>query len=67
MQNFHIIYVGEGQFEVECLDRVFIVNMNKRECSCGQFQLSVLPCVHAQVARKHKLVIEDYVHEFCTE
>lgn len=34
------------------------MNMNNRYCNCGQFQLSCLPCVHAQADIRIYLILK---------
>jgi hypothetical protein len=42
-----VLWNGEDGFEVqEREDRKYIVNLQKRECSCRYWQLSGLPCCH---------------------
>ncbi|CAL1359314.1 unnamed protein product [Linum trigynum] len=42
----------------------FVVDLGSRDCTCGAWQLSGIPCCHAQSAMGlMRLNVEDYVHE----
>ncbi|XP_044482172.1 uncharacterized protein LOC123208719 [Mangifera indica] len=50
-QNVSISYVGLQEFEVIHMNgipsRTYILNLDKRICDCGMWQLSGIPCQHA--------------------
>ena len=49
---------SEDTFEIGDLDRSYIVNLSKRICDCGAFQISGIPCKHAALGimyRREKL------------
>lgn len=43
----HAISNGADKFEVKHNENRFTVQLNKKECSCGYWQLAGLPCPHA--------------------
>ncbi|KAK8510032.1 hypothetical protein V6N11_029034 [Hibiscus sabdariffa] len=55
---------GGYTFQVRCPSTQFVVDMNKKTCSCRRWQLSGLPCSHAISCifnqREH---LEDYVDD----
>jgi hypothetical protein len=59
----YVLWNGEDGFKVqERDDRKYIVNLQKRECSCRYWQLSGLPCCHAiSSIYKASFKIEDYI------
>ena len=62
----YVLWNGEDGFEVqERDDRKYIVNLQKRECSCRYWQLLGLPCCHAiSSIYKASFKIEDYIAPF---
>ena len=38
---------GELKFKVRLLDDRYIVKLNEKSCSCRQWDLSGIPCIHA--------------------
>nr|XP_027102905.1 uncharacterized protein LOC113724178 [Coffea arabica] len=49
---------SEDTFEIGDVDRSYIVNLSKRICDCGAFQISGIPCKHAAleiIYRRKKL------------
>ena len=58
-----VLWNGEDGFEVqEREDRKYIVNLQKRECTCRYWQLSGLPCCHAiSSIYKSSEKLDDYI------
>jgi hypothetical protein len=60
-----VLWNGSDGFEVKNINgrgRQYTVNLEKRICSCGYFQLSGLPCSHAISAiYKCKKLVEDFI------
>jgi hypothetical protein len=44
---FHAICNGQEQYEVQHWNNRFIMDLQKKECTCRYWQLSGLPCPHA--------------------
>ena len=65
-QYLDVLWNGEDGFEVKKLNgrgRQYTVNLDKRTCSCGYFQLAGLPCHHAISAiYKCQKQIDDFIH-----
>ncbi|XP_027156753.1 uncharacterized protein LOC113757863 [Coffea eugenioides] len=62
----HCIAVFDGieSFEVDGFNRTSVVNLQRRSCSCGAFQLTGIPCVHAIAAIPNMgMKVENYVDE----
>ena len=58
-------WCGEEEFEVEHPSGKHVVDLFKRTCGCGMFQLTGYPCPHAYAAILHiRKKIEDYVDPF---
>jgi len=59
----YVLWNGEDGFEVqEKEDRKYIVNLEKRECTCRYWQLSGLPCQHAiSCIYKASQKIDDFI------
>lgn len=54
-----------GKFEVQYFDEVYIVDLERKECSCNVWVLTGLPCSHAMACVLHaRESIEKYVDEF---
>ncbi|XP_019231621.1 PREDICTED: uncharacterized protein LOC109212424 [Nicotiana attenuata] len=48
--------------------RRYIVCLESKKCSCGQFQLDELPCAHALAALRHRNeTYENYCSPYCTK
>ncbi|KAK8635693.1 hypothetical protein V6N13_004418 [Hibiscus sabdariffa] len=62
--NYIPDWSGGYTFQVRCPSTQFVVDMNKKTCSCIRWQLSGLPCSHAIFCifnqREH---LEDYVDD----
>ena len=51
--------------EIECGDDIFCVDMEKKTCDCGYWQLNGIPCMHAMcVINTTKLNLNDYVSDY---
>ncbi|XP_073135246.1 uncharacterized protein [Henckelia pumila] len=67
-RNFFAIYSGENEYQVQCLSvhgvlTQHVVDLLKKTCTCGMFQLCGYPCSHACTAIGHsRLRLEDFVH-----
>ncbi|XP_073152316.1 uncharacterized protein [Henckelia pumila] len=67
-RNFFAIYSGENEYQVQCLSvhgvlTQHVVDLLKKTCTCGMFQLCSYPCSHACTAIGHsRLRLEDFVH-----
>ncbi|XP_052289098.1 uncharacterized protein LOC112497627 [Citrus sinensis] len=61
-----VIFGHENTFEVmEDLCKVFVVDLGKKTCNCGEWQISGLPCKHSICSIDAKrLNIEDYIHNY---
>jgi hypothetical protein len=59
----YVMWNGEDGYEVqEKEDRKYLVNLEKRECTCRYWQLSGLPCCHAiSSIYKGCFKVEDYI------
>nr|XP_009767705.1 PREDICTED: uncharacterized protein LOC104218819 [Nicotiana sylvestris] len=52
---------------IDCVKR-YIVCFESKKCSCGQFQLDELPCVHALAALRHRNeTYENYCSPYYTK
>ncbi|KAL0373574.1 UNVERIFIED_CONTAM: hypothetical protein Sradi_3273100 [Sesamum radiatum] len=55
-------WCGDKEFEIDHFTKRFVVDLDKKTCTCGMFQLTAYPCCHAYSAiadmRHH---IENYV------
>ncbi|KAL0415747.1 UNVERIFIED_CONTAM: hypothetical protein Slati_3406600 [Sesamum latifolium] len=49
-------WCGEEEFEIDHFTKRFVVDLDKKTCTCGMFQLTAYPCCHDM---RHQ--IEDYV------
>ncbi|KAK4394555.1 hypothetical protein Sango_1609800 [Sesamum angolense] len=61
-------WCGGSEFEVDHFLDKFVVDLEKKTCTCGMFQLTGLPCCHACAAigsKRSKL--EDYVDDCYTK
>ncbi|XP_059463443.1 uncharacterized protein LOC132192169 [Corylus avellana] len=47
-------YAGQGMFEVECLGRRFVVDVDARTCGCRKWDVTGIPCSHAISAILHQ-------------
>ena len=58
--------VGDGmQYEVDCVGKTFVVDLNLRKCGCNMWELTGIPCPHAICCiLKNRLDINDFVHEY---
>ena len=62
-RNCVAVYGGNGNLEVDGYGRTNVVNLEMKTCTCGHFQLSGIPCVHAVACiQSRKLKFEDYVN-----
>jgi hypothetical protein len=65
-QWLEVLWNGENGFEVKQINgrgRQYTVDLEKRTCSCGYFQLAGLPCHHAISAiYKCQKEIDDFIH-----
>lgn len=62
--NCHILYGGEMTYEVLSEGDRFVINMERRTCTCKVWNLSELPCKYVykiMVHRKEKL--EEHIDE----
>lgn len=58
-------FVGGGDYEVIDGTVGYVGNIDKRECICGAWQVSGIPCKHATAAIRFKRMDpEDFVHDF---
>ncbi|KAK9279887.1 hypothetical protein L1049_013570 [Liquidambar formosana] len=46
-RNCIVTYAGEQMYEVECLPRTYIVNLQRRTCLCRKWDVTGIPCIHA--------------------
>lgn len=64
-RNCYPRWCGVQEFEVEVLNDRYVVNLEKKICSCGMFQLSGYPCPHAwSCIAERRYKIEDYVDSY---
>ncbi|XVF84982.1 hypothetical protein PTKIN_Ptkin17bG0082300 [Pterospermum kingtungense] len=60
----HVVWNGDRRYEVVCHDDRFVVNVDKRKCTCRRWDLTGIPCCHAIcVIHFRKEKVEDYVAE----
>ncbi|KAL0329454.1 UNVERIFIED_CONTAM: hypothetical protein Sradi_4932100 [Sesamum radiatum] len=55
-------WCGETEFEIDHFTNIFVVDLDRKTCTSGMFQLTAYPCCHAYSATadlRHQ--IEDYV------
>jgi hypothetical protein len=45
--NCFCTYAVNHMFEVECLGRRFVVDVNGRSCGCRKWDVTGIPCCHA--------------------
>ncbi|XP_073133370.1 uncharacterized protein [Henckelia pumila] len=63
------IYSGEHEYQIQCLSvhgvlTQHVVDLVKKTCTCGMFQLCAYPCSHACTPIGHNRVkLEDFVHK----
>ncbi|GAA0161501.1 hypothetical protein LIER_17800 [Lithospermum erythrorhizon] len=61
-------FAREERYEISNGTYKHCVRLDKRECSCGMFQLSGIPCCHAMCCIiKYRKNEDDYVHAFYTK
>jgi hypothetical protein len=69
-QFLEVLWNGKEGFEVKHVSgrgRKYTVNLEKKTCSCGYFQLAGLPCCHAICAiYKCGKNVDDYIHKCYT-
>ncbi|XP_071907708.1 uncharacterized protein [Coffea arabica] len=55
-------YSRDAEYEVDCGTRVYVVDISRRTCTCGSWQLSGIPCSHSIAAiQRDKSEPEHYV------
>ncbi|XP_043724216.1 uncharacterized protein LOC122671178 [Telopea speciosissima] len=60
--------IGNEEFEVTYHNYKYVVNLNQRTCTCGEWDLTGLPCKHAMKAIIYQRVNpEDYCDDFFTK
>ncbi|XP_071918934.1 uncharacterized protein [Coffea arabica] len=52
-RKYEMHMASENTFEIGDLDRSYIVNLSKRICDCGTFQISGIPCKYAALGEKN--------------
>ena len=45
--NCWYTYAGRGMFEVECIEKKFIVDVDGRTCGCRKWDITGIPCSYA--------------------
>lgn len=56
------LHAGAGKFDVKDNRKNFVVQLNQRDCVCGKWQLTGIPCKHAaRCIARMKRNPEDYV------
>ncbi|KAL2231732.1 UNVERIFIED_CONTAM: hypothetical protein Sindi_1767600 [Sesamum indicum] len=61
-RNCFTLWCGMDEYEVDHFLDKYVVNLAKRTCTCGMFQLNAYPCCHACAAISTKRVpIDEYV------
>ncbi|KAH0928876.1 hypothetical protein HID58_014603 [Brassica napus] len=70
--GFVVRHINKAEYEVKGMDCVtFIVNLEQKNCSCLEFDMLLIPCVHASAAAIHSnrrvdsLVGEKYTRNIC--
>ncbi|KAF7825061.1 uncharacterized protein G2W53_016225 [Senna tora] len=54
-----------AKYEVQCLPHKYDINLSTRSCSCNEWDLTGVPCVHAIAALGYNnLKPEDFVHPY---
>jgi hypothetical protein len=52
--NCWCTYAGNGMFEVECIGKKFVVDMEAHTCGCRKWDVTGIPCAHAISAILHQ-------------
>ena len=57
---------GSGmQYEVDCLGKTYVVDLNQKTCGCNRWDLTGIPCVHAICCIvKIRADVLDFVHPY---
>ncbi|KAL2244088.1 UNVERIFIED_CONTAM: hypothetical protein Sindi_0526800 [Sesamum indicum] len=64
-RNCFIRWCGGGEYEIDHFLNKYVVDLEKKTCSCGMFQLTGYPCCHACSAIVSKRArMDDYVDDF---
>lgn len=59
--------IGQFEFQVRDEDSGVEVDLLKKECTCGKFQVIRIPCVHAlNTTLKRKVNLYSLCSNFCT-
>ncbi|KAL0413836.1 UNVERIFIED_CONTAM: hypothetical protein Sradi_1585300 [Sesamum radiatum] len=67
-RNCFIRWCGGEEYEIDHFLNKYVVDLEKKTCSCGMFQLTGYPCCHACAAIGSKRArLEDYVDDFYTK
>ncbi|XP_073030604.1 uncharacterized protein [Primulina eburnea] len=53
------------EYQIQTPNGQNVVDLAKKECSCGRFQLCGYPCAHACAAiREHRTQVSEFVHQY---
>ncbi|KAL2243683.1 UNVERIFIED_CONTAM: hypothetical protein Sindi_0486300 [Sesamum indicum] len=64
-RNCFIRWCGGAEYEIDHFLNKYVVDLEKKTCSCGMFQLTGYPCCHACSAIVSKRArMDDYVDDF---
>ena len=64
-RNCFIRWCGGGEYEIDHFLNKYVVDLEKKTCNCGMFQLTGYPCCHACSAIVSKRArMDDYVDDF---
>ncbi|XP_073129065.1 uncharacterized protein [Henckelia pumila] len=64
-RNCAVVFCGMMEYQIQTPNGQNVVDLAKKECSCGRFQLCGYPCAHACAAiREHRMQISEFVHQY---
>ncbi|KAL2228373.1 UNVERIFIED_CONTAM: hypothetical protein Sindi_1817000, partial [Sesamum indicum] len=64
-RNYFIRWCGGGEYEIDHFLNKYVVDLEKKTCSCGMFQLTGYPCCHAcSTIVSKRARMDDYVDDF---
>ncbi|KAL8472316.1 hypothetical protein ACS0TY_029508 [Phlomoides rotata] len=63
--NLVVTNLGSFQYKVLDVSNFFIVDLRLKKCDCGEFQLSLMPCIHAAATIRERVLWEGM--EKCAE
>ncbi|XP_075504249.1 uncharacterized protein LOC142541652 [Primulina tabacum] len=64
-RNCVVFFCGMMEYQIQTPNGQNVVDLAKKECSCGRFQLCGYPCAHACAAiREHRMQVSEFVHQY---